>query len=286
LEVHLAAQRLEEPFELGYNVAFDVPTDSGERAESVHSGGWSSIAERYVAGEMEIHLHFRLSEMEMTDFCVVFENAADGNDSAGRSQKVEVGHERTTGASFAPTLGYGTVGPSNRAQTLVPIYAGEFVEDVKFVVPSLVRLQLLDSCLHCYPLDFTDFVHPASGAVPAAGVLVGLEEGGFSAVDGEAGRTRRLAPLVLEGEPPHEVFERGPHVLEGVTDDDAQKRRRLLKNLRPEDVLATVRVGLVGDSIRLSGGEGGKFVAEHFQVLARPKQLEAGSSEGIGHGKW
>jgi len=129
-------------------------------------------------------------------------------------------------------------------------------------------------------------VHSASGAVPAAGVFVGLEEGGFGAVDGEAGGARPLAPLIiLEGESLREVLKGGTHVLDGVTDDDAQERRRFLAYLRPEDVLAAVRVRFVGNSVRLSGGERGKLITEHFQMLTRPVELEASTRERIGHGK-
>lgn len=75
------------------------------------------------------------------------------------------------------------------------------------------------------------------------------------------------------------MFQRAPHVLEGVADDYAQIWRRLLENLRPEDVLAAVRVWLVGNSIRFSEAEGGKLVAQNFQMLACPDELEAGTRE-------
>ncbi len=52
--MHLVAQRLEEPFELGYDVAFDVPLDGGKGTEDVFAPRDSLIAERYVRGDLEI----------------------------------------------------------------------------------------------------------------------------------------------------------------------------------------------------------------------------------------
>lgn len=110
-------------------------------------------------------------------------------------------------------------------------------------------------------------------------------EGLAAGADGEADGPLVRLPGAQGSESPGEVFECAPHVLEGVPDDDAQERRGFLAHLRPEDVLAAVRVLFVGDSIRLSCGESGKLVTEYFQVVTRPVELEASTGEGIGHGE-
>jgi len=75
------------------------------------------------------------------------------------------------------------------------------------------------------------------------------------------------------------VFEGAPHVLEGVPDDHAQARRWFRENLRPEDMLASFRLFLMDNSVRFSGAEGGKLVAQNFQMLACPGDLETGTFE-------
>ena len=174
-------------------------SDAGEGAECMPSLGGPLIAESYERGELEIHFHFRLAKGVVADYCAILKRT-DGDLCVPNN--AEVHFESAARATLAPRLAEAVADRPDEAQTLVPIYAGELVEDVEVVVPSLVRLQLLDSCPHRDSLDFPDFVHSASGAVPAAGVFVGLEEGGFGAVDGEAGGARRLAPLILEGESP------------------------------------------------------------------------------------
>jgi hypothetical protein len=60
--------RSEEPFEFRQNIVLNVPSDVGKRTEDMHSGGWPRISEGYVAGKIELHLHFRLSEVEVADY--------------------------------------------------------------------------------------------------------------------------------------------------------------------------------------------------------------------------
>lgn len=269
--------RSEEVFQFDNDNALDVPTNVGEGAEDVFASRDSLIAERYVRGDFEIHLHFRLLEPEVADYCVRFEVAAEGD--VHSVSNISGSHlERDAGAALAPPEADFAVESPHQAKALVPIYPRQFVEDEKVVALSVVRLQLLDSCSHLR-VHRPDFVHAASGVVPAGRVSVGLLEGLPRPADWEPDRPLGGIAGTLGRESPGEMFEGAPHVLEGVPDKDAQKRRRLLNNLRAEDVLASFRLFLMGDSIGFSGAEGGKLVAQNFQVLARPKQLEAGTSE-------
>jgi hypothetical protein len=273
----LQQRNSEELFEFGDDDGFDVPTDAGEGADNMPSFGWSSISERYIAGKVKVHLHFRLREPEVADFCAVFKGTTEGDIDLS-SDKAQVRDEGAMRPPLAPAVGKFVAGPAHEAQTLVPIYAGEFVEEHEFVAPSTVRLQLLDSC-YCFRVHRPNFVHASSRVVPAGGVSVGLLEGLAAGTDGEADVPLVRLSGAQGGKSPGEVFEGASHVLESVSDDDAQIRWRLLEHLSVEDVLATVRIGFVDNSIRFSGGESGKFVAENFQVVVCPVELEASTCE-------
>ena len=211
----------------------------------------------------------------MADYCAVYKRASEVNDDS-LADNAEIRHEGAMTAPLAPSVSELVAGSAHEAQTLVPIYTGEFVEKVKFVVPTLVRLQLVDSCsylrVHC-----PNLMHPGSGVVSARGVSVGLLEGLAIVADGEANGPLSGFAGALRGEPPSEVIEGGSHILKRVPDNEAE--RRLLEHLSVEDVLATVRIGFMDHSIWFSGAEGGKFVAENFKVVACPTELEAGSRE-------
>lgn len=238
----------------------------GKGAQDVFTPCDTLVAERYVRSNLEIHLHFRLVESEMADYCIVFEVPAEGD---ARFPDVCGNHfERVAGASLAPAVADFHIEPAHQAKALVPIYTGEFVEDEKIVAPSVVRLQLVDSCPH-FVVHRPDFVHPAAArVVPTGRVAGGLLEGLRGPTNGEPDRSLGDVARVLRGESPSEVFEGAPHVLERVADKDAQERRRLLNNLRPEDVLASFRLFLMSDSIGFFGAEGGKLVPQNFQMLA------------------
>lgn len=273
----------EESFELGNDNAFDVPADAGEGAEHVPALGWPLIAKSYMRGGLELHLHFRLVEPEVAEYCVLLKRLEEPNVRAFDDSRVH--YERTMCAPLAPAVGNARTHGPHHTQTLVPVYASEFVEEEEGMLvrfPTLVRLQLLDSCSYLR-WHRPDLVHPGSGVVSAGGVSVGLLESLAAGADGEAD-----GPLVRllgaqGGESPSEVFEGASHVLKCVPDDDAQKWRRLLAHLGPEDVLAAVRVWLVGNSVRLSSVKGGKLVTEYFHVVTHPVELEAGAGEGIDH---
>lgn len=277
--------RSEEAFEFGYDDAFDVPADVSEGAENVSALGWPLIAKSYMRGRLEIHLHFRLVEPEVAEYCAVCKRLEERNLRASDDGRVH--NERTTCPPLAPAVGNARADGSNHTQTLVPVYASEFVEEKEGMLVRItthVRLQLLDSCSYLR-VHRPDLVHPSSGVVPVGGVFVGLLEGLAASADREADGSLVRLSGAQGGESPGEVFEGASHVLKGVSDNDSQEQRRLLAYLSPEDMLAAVRVWLVGNSVRLSGVKGGKLFAERFQVVTCPVELQTSTSEGIGHGE-
>ncbi len=269
----------EESFELGYDDTLNILPYAGEGSENVPALGRSLIAESYIAAKLEVHFHFRLAKDELTDFCTVLKRA-DGD--LRFPHDTEIRSKAAGGTAFPPGRVESIAHRSHEAQALVPVYASEFVEEPQFVVPSIVRLQLLDSCSHVRR-HRPDFVHPAGGGVSASGFPVGLQEGALFGVDGESDGARGSLSGVQGSESPSEVFEGASHVLEGVPDDYAQERGRFLAYLGPEDVLAAVRIGFVGESIRLTSGESGKLVTEFFQMLTCSPEFEPGTGEGIDH---
>lgn len=269
--------RSKESFKFGDDNALNVPSDAGERSENIPVAGGASIAERYKRGSLEVHVHVGFGEVEVPDLCAVFKRSRL-NPSALDDADIEL---PSAGASLAPRLADSVGKRPDEAQALVPIYAGKLIENPKPIliwVPTLVRLQLLDSCA-CLCPDLVDFVHPASEAVPARGLRGGLEESSLVAVDGEVDRSLELSSEFGGPESPNEMIEGTSHVLEGIPDDDAPKLRRLLEHLSVEDVLAEVSIWFMDNSVGFSGGESSKLVAEYVQVLTRPNELEAGTHE-------
>ena len=140
-QVDMTDASSEEPFEFGNNDAFDVPTDAGEGAENVPALGWPLIAKCYMRGGLEIYLHFRLVEPEVAEYCAVFKRLEEPNIRALNDTRVH--NEWTACAPLAPAVGNARVHGPHHAQTLVPVYAGEFVEEEEGMlvrVPTLVRL--------------------------------------------------------------------------------------------------------------------------------------------------
>src|SRR5215210_4797599 len=270
-------RRSEEPFELGHDAAFDVSADFGERPQDVQPYCWRGISERYVAGEVEVHLHFRFGKPEAADFCAVYERATKVEGDLVPDE-AWVHDEGLARSPLAPTERHLGVRPAHHAQTLVPVQSGKLIEDPEFVVPSLVRLQLLDGC-SCFRVHRPNLVHPATVVVPTETFPVGLDEGLFLTTDGKPDGSLGGFAGRLGSESPSEVVQGASHVLKGVPDDGAEVRGRLPDNFRVEDVLAAIRVGFVDDSIWFSGHEGTEFVAENFQVFACPKQFEASPGE-------
>lgn len=178
----------EEAFEFGHDDAFDVPTDVGKGAENVLALGWPLIAKSYMRGRLEIHLHFRLVEPEIAEYCVLLKGLEEVNLRALDDARVH--DEGTASTALAPAVGNARAHGPHHAQTLVPVYAGEFVEEEEGMlirVTTLVRLQLLDSCPYLRR-HRPDFVHPGSGVVPAGGGSGGLLKGLAAGADGEADR--------------------------------------------------------------------------------------------------
>ncbi len=122
--------------------------------------------------------------------------------------------------------------------------------------PDLKRLQPLDAC-------------PVFGGEVGNLGARALGSKGFASV---ANRERRLVTerRLLAGpkrELPGEMVEGGAHVLQAVPDENAEGERGILDHVNPIDVLAAVRLSLVGDSVRFSLEKGAKLRVERYQVL-------------------
>ncbi len=101
----------EKPFEFGNDDAFDVPTCLGEGAENVPALGWPLIAKSYMRRRLEIHLHFRLVEPEVAEYCVVLKGLEEVN--LGALNDARVHNEWAVCAPLAPAVGNARVhGPT------------------------------------------------------------------------------------------------------------------------------------------------------------------------------
>jgi hypothetical protein len=150
-------------------------------------------------------------------------------------------------------------------QNAVSIDPGEFVEVPQPMVfcgpPDLKRLHPLDAC-------------PVFGGETTNLVSCSLASEGFG---GFADGKRRLAVgRVTPGEDrklPDEMIQSRSHVLKTVSNEEAEGKWRGFSDMNPEDVLAAVRLALVGDKIRVSLEKSVGLSIECFQVLLCPIEL-------------
>ncbi len=128
--------------------------------------------------------------------------------------------------------------------------------------PDLKRLQALNAC-SVFRSEVPDLDSRTLGSK------------GFDSV---AYRERCLAtgrgfPAGVHGKLPDEMVEGGSHVLQAIPDSGTEGERWHLELVNPVNVLAAVRLTLVGDNVRFSVEEAGNFAIERFQMVLRPIQL-------------
>lgn len=153
------------------------------------------------------------------------------------------------------------------------------------VLPSVVRLQPLYECLlgwpECPDVITTSAALGFSGPVPS--FLVGSPEVPVRTVaDRELdGLVIGIGPVV-DGEGHDEMVERRSHVVDEVTEGEAQRSWRRLEEGDSERFAQGIRLGLGNGLHRLGLEVGCKFHLERCQVLFRPAEFEIDAME-VGH---
>jgi hypothetical protein len=130
------------------------------------------------------------------------------------------------------------------------------------LIPSTVRLQCLDSCLRSWD-------HPPDFAIALAPKGVS----GFA--DWERGFVgdflgQRASPVGSDGEFIGEVVESGAEVVDVISENEGEPSGRLLENLNPDDILASVTLRFVDKAVRVALAPPTPFGVKAFQVLPRP----------------
>lgn len=253
--------------DLRSDVVQDVPQD----AVNVVMGADSHVlAERYRVGELALHLHFgvRRVNAETGDLCAVFERRVrDRHVYSGYLSELS-NRVKNQVAALVSLMGR-KHRPSQDApddvQNTVSVYAGKFVEMPEPMIsrrsPDLERLQPLDTC-PVFSGEVSNLIFRSFSSEGIAGI---------------ADWKRRLAVgRRLAGEDcklPREMIEGGSQVLQTISDEKTEGKRRGLSDVNPEDMLAAVRLSLVGDEIRFSLEKRADLSIERFQVLLCPVEL-------------
>lgn len=244
------------------NVISDHGGNLGAPVEHISTPEPVWPVKRYVERKMVCHIHIRASigDSNAAKLCVRFEAIAD----------------KFVVKPWKASMGSGGQGDDWRTPVLVDIR--QFSEDEERVplctIPSVVRLQPLDSCL-CVSWQWIDRF-AAEVTRERTGRLAQGEEEGALVVGGEG-------LIGVNGHRVDEVVQGGPEVVEAVAEDKPETRRDLrdIAN-RVFDEMPTM-FGFRGDrwiSIRFS--ERSQLFIEQLEVMLRPFEPGADSVEAHG----
>jgi hypothetical protein len=219
------------------------------------NGFWRTFPERYVEGRGVLHVHLRPSfrgrEIPQ-DFCAAFYGLKDGLDGHGE----RVGDEKGALVDAEnPQVGKSVLVLDRK----VVKYREDMVRCVP--LPSLVGLQFLDDCLRLW-VDAPDFVTAFVGSHSPIGEDGKLHS--FSDLLGERS-------TVADGERVRKVVESGAEVVQAVSSDDGEFRRKLLKEFDYHHLLASLGVEIMDESVRLCFEPTSGFGFKAVQVVERPR---------------
>jgi hypothetical protein len=220
------------------------------------------LAEAYVEGCCEIHVHFRAGTVEggvLGDWCALIKIAGKGIDVVDGD--VLAREERY---STEPIQGHGRRKP-------VLVYDLKLIKLPQAVaakpVPSIVRLQPLDDCLGTW-VDAPDHV------VEFLQRLRAFDLGGVRREDGEPGSplnvARQRSLRLRKSKSKCEVVEGGAEVVDAVPGDEAQASRRRFEHPRPYDLLAALVIEFGPKGVRACLTPGSQFRFKALQMVERP----------------
>lgn len=258
--------RLRSPlWEVGVEESNDGAEISPDRWECFQAK--PSRAERYLRGELRLHLDWRvghgIEEVDPREFHAVFERAPEPHRI---DRELEGGTYRLTAEASGERLDISQAreGGMDRAVLIgIDVCVEESESADLGTLASRVRLQALDEP-GVLVSDATYPLHPRPLVVP------------FATEDREAGE------LTLTGlssaEPDQlirEIVEGGAPVVEDVAEDQTEPKRRLFSHVKPRDV-ETIRVCLAGNRIGVTFEVGVGLRPEFCKVFVRPAELRAG----------
>ena len=263
--------------------ALDVVNDVLEGFPRIEIIDRRSLLEGYVSGDLMPHLHFYVSDerdIATNYFCAVYQRARGEylprvNHETGRKRRYR---DRANGCL-------------NDIQTAVLVDIAEVMQPpqgmTSVVIPSMIRLQLLDDCLRVWP-DAHDLVKPA----PALGLPASIksEESLLIAEDGELCTLKVTSETyMMDSKRVGQVVQGRPETEQDIANQDAQAGRRSPEDFNAKDPVVTTFpfwLELIHDSahwVVSSTDVFGDFRLKGPQVLFRSADLKFGAG-GMIHG--
>jgi hypothetical protein len=242
--------------------------------ESVNGEAKVSAAERYLAGGLALHFHYRerrsktVVESNPRDFCAIF-YALDRfapSGLGGMFDQVSLGVDRAMPKSDGRDIEVDVEAVDDAVLVNVP-EAVEVAEAVRNV-PSLVRLQLLQDCdgvfiqktQHAMCLEPAGVMGDGEGDLPSGTWLPEFLD-----------RVRAAC------EKPRRLVESGPSVVNNVANHEAQSemvRGRVgLGGAKAQDVTSGLVIELIDNAKRLRLNPSFALMVESFQLLDCPIEL-------------
>ncbi len=253
------------------------------RADSFKGGhDWPVAWKAYRWGDVAVHVHLRLEplvpEAHAHSYCAEFQWLR----TRGQATPIEEGPlgEQASGELERRRR------QKNRCEMLVLVPVGERLEKRELgdvlatpviwaAAPSVVRLKLLEDC----PMEPIE-VRAKFGISELARLVIDWE-------DDTVGLRRPLTPTMDKGEPPCEVIERRPEVVNGVADHKRPTHEwGGVDCFHSEQVLARLRPGLGRDANAiLFVGEGlDDLVCKEMAMFFCPLPFLPPSVPGDAHG--
>lgn len=223
-------------------------------------GIWPRLLEAYVQGTTEVHVHFRGAVAGVAipeDWCAVFNRATD---------EQSIYDCTMTHCDFRQAFKREQC--ETERSVLIPvgqlIQLPEWMEECR-IIPSIVRLQLLDDCLHLRGDSLeTTF---ASGCEPMF-IEADRKRRNFLDLLGQ-----RTSVIVNQGKLVNDVVEGGAQVLQTIPDDQGEFSGWLPQGLNVDDVVAAIdalRVELSEDTIGAFFDPPSDFGFKALQVMECP----------------
>lgn len=231
-----------------------------------------ALAERYLKGELRIHVHLLWASEE---FCAIFERKlpVSGPDwDAGRGNFGGVDPQPTGGSASADSAEVDyevSVCAADGEQEFVFVRDVELMEPPKRAVPSVVRFGGLDKVHR--RLRRSLYLSRRTGFKSIGGGGRALEHGKSGVgLDFFPFGTNQLADQKIEG---------GSKVVDGIADDGAPPERGLRRNLDLENALAGLRLVVGNDFIGFALPEPFNQRFEVADVLFGPFDLDPDAAE-------
>jgi len=243
-----------------------------QAAEGIHRKTKISAAERYLAGGLAFHLHFRMRrskafvEPDTRDFCAVFNALQRRGPGSHRGifDQVSLGLDRSGAEAHRGIVEVDVEAVEDAVLVDVP----EKVEmpDAVFNVPSLVRLQALQDCDGVFVEESPNAMRPEPSGIAGDG------EGDFA---GDVWLPEFLDRVRAACQQPRRLVEGRAGVMDDIADHEAELEvgGRVAVLPKAKDVASGLVIELADDTKRLRLKESLSLVVESFQLLDCPIKL-------------